>query len=74
MPGPVAVPSTEGNGESNNNIISEVHNQEAIDDKTKYVLIFFLWARLDRTQGDMICIKCVNRCLYAKSDAKVTPK
>ena len=33
-----------------------------------------LWARLDRTQGDMVCVKCAHRRRYAQSDPKVTPK
>ena len=33
-----------------------------------------LWARLDRTQGDMICIERANRRLYAQSHPKVTSK
>ena len=33
-----------------------------------------LWARLGRTQGDMICIKYEIRRLYAQSDPKVGPK
>ena len=45
-------------------------------DKQKYgqMCISCLWTRLDRTQGDIICIKRANRRLYAQKDPKVTPK
>ena len=33
-----------------------------------------LRARLGRTQGDMICIKCEIRRLYAQNDPKMNPK
>ena len=38
------------------------------------MIIFCLWTRLGRTQGETIGITRAIRRLYAKSDAKITPK
>ena len=38
---------------------------EALETLIRKMNIFCFWARLGRTQGDMICIACAIRRLYA---------